>query len=137
MQGYYFNLWNGINKGSEKFDKSFIESALKNCILISPDSEYARLSRIELGKLFNIQQGEKIVLVDEVFYYINSVIKETNPDILEPVAVMLEMENNVFIDDAMQLIKEAVKEKKIADWFKKRAQKGNERIKARISAILS
>ena len=136
LQGYYFNLWNGIKKGSVKYDVSVEESVLKNCILISPSSEYARLSRIELGTLLNIPQSEKILLVDEVFYYIDRVIKEGSPDMLEPVAQMLEMDDNIFIDDAMELLKEAVKEKKIGDWLKRRAQKGNEKIKTRISAIL-
>jgi len=137
LQGYYFNLWSGIKKGSAKYDSSFMESVLRDCILISPNSEYARLSRIELGNLYNIPQGEKLLLIDEVFYYIDSVLKEeVSLDIFEPVAVMLEMDDNTFIDDAMQLLEDAVINKKIGDWFKKRAQKGNEKIKARISAIL-
>jgi len=137
LQGYSFNLWNGIRKGSVKYDNSFTESVLRNCILISPYSEYAKLSRIELGALYDIPQGEKLVLVDEVFHYIDTVLKEEESlDIFEPVAVMLEMDNNSFIDDAILLLQEAVKEKKIADWFMKRAQKGNEKIKARVAAIL-
>ena len=137
MQGYYFNLWNGINKGSSKYDNDFKESAIKNCILLSPNSEYAKSSRIELGNLYNIPQGEKIILVDEVFYYIDSIIKEeASANTLEPVAVMLEMDDNVFIDDAMQLLKEAVREKRIANWLKTRAQKGNEKIKARVAGLL-
>ncbi|MCL2704825.1 MAG: hypothetical protein FWE72_01275 [Spirochaetaceae bacterium] len=136
LQGYSFNLWNGIKKGSVKYDDSFIESVLRNCILIFPNSEYATLSRIELGNLHEIAQGEKIILVDEVFYYIDSVIKEGSMDILEPIAVMLEMDDNIFIDDAMELIQEAVKDKRVGDWFKRRSQKGNDKIKARISAII-
>ncbi len=137
LQSYYYHLWNGMKKGSVKYDIDVEESVLKNCILISPASEYARLSRIELGRILGIPDGEKIVAVDEVFYYVDSVIKGASPNILEPVAVMLEMENNIFVEDAMELLKEAVKEKKIGEWFKNRAQKGNALIKARVSAILS
>ena len=136
LQGYHFNLWNGIKKSSVKFDNSYMESALRNCILIAKDSEYAKLSRIELGNLYNISQGEKIILVDEVFYYIDSVMKGADTVILEPVAAMLEMDDNIFIDDAMQLLQDAVKEKRIGEWFKNRVRRGNDKLKARISAIL-
>ena len=137
LQGYSFNLWNGIKKGSSKYDDNFKESVLKNCILLSPNSEYAKLSRIELGNLYNIPQGEKIVLVDEVFYYIDNIIKEEAAvNTLEPVVAMLEMDDNIFIDDAMQLLQEAVREKKIANWLKTRAQKGNEKLKARVAGLL-
>ncbi|MCL2294223.1 MAG: hypothetical protein FWC36_05100 [Spirochaetes bacterium] len=136
LQGYYYNFWNGIKRSPVEFDTGFIESVLRNCILISPYSDYARLSRIELGRLFNVPQGERIVLIDEVFYYVNSVINGASPDILEPVALMLEMDNNIFIDDAMMLLREAVIERRIGAWFENRAQRGNEIFRARISALM-
>jgi len=139
LQGYHFNLWNGIKNSSIRHDPAFMEAILKNCILLSPASDYARLSRIELGRLHDIPQGEKIILHDEVLHYINLVItREATVDILEPVALMLEMEeDNIFIDDIMQALQEAVRERRIGDWFRNRAQRGNENIRARISVILS
>ena len=137
LQGYHFNLWNGIRNSSIRYDNSFLEAILINCILLSPNSDFAKLSRIELGRLYDISQGEKILLFDEVLNYINSAIKREAPlDTLEPVAIMLEMEqDNVFIDDIMEALEEAAKDRRIHDWFKNRARRGNEHIKARVADI--
>lgn len=136
MQGYYYHLWNGMKKGSVKYNAEMATGILMNCILLSPFTDYARESRIELGSLHGIQDGGKIVLVDEVFHYINNVITGgASPDTLEPVAAMLEMEDNVFIKDALELLKEAFVDSRIAGWFHSRAEKGNSRIRERINAM--
>lgn len=136
LQNYYYHFWNGIKKGNLEVEDEIYSNILKNCILISSDSELAAESRGELGRVHGIEKGSSIVLIDEVFSQINSVIQGASPDVLEKTAVMLEMDDNVFIDDAMDLLKEAFRNEAIASWFRERAQKGNEKIRERINTLL-
>ncbi len=136
LQNYYYHFWNGIKKGNLEVEDEIYSNILKNCILISSDSELAAESRGELGRVHGIEKGSSIVLIDEVFSQINSVIQGASPDVLEKIAVMLEMDDNVFIDDAMDLLKEAFRNEAIASWFRERAQKGNEKIRERINTLL-
>ncbi len=137
LQGYYYHLWNGMKKGAGEYNSETASDILKNCILVSPASSWALESRIELGKINGIADGKNLLLVDEIFYYINAVIEGAPQEILEPAAVMLEMEDNVFVDDAMALLKEAVKEERIAVWLKERAKNGNSRIRERAAVLFS
>jgi tetratricopeptide (TPR) repeat protein len=137
VQGYYYHFWNGMKKGSGTYDAETASNVLKNCILSAPGSPYALESRMELGNLNGIQNGKDILIIEELFYYLNSVMEGAPPEILEPAAVMLEMEDNIFISDSMLLLKEAFKNERISLWFNARAEKGNARLKERISSLNS
>jgi len=137
IQGYYYHFWNGMKKGSGTYDAASASNVLKNCILTAPLSPYALESRLELASLNGIKNGQDILLVEEVFYYLNSVMEGASPEILEPAAVMLEMDDNIFISDAMLLLKEAFKEEKISQWFTARAEKGGAKLKERILSLNS
>ena len=137
LQGYYYHFWNGMKKGSGKYNAENAEGVLKNCILTAPQSPYAEESRIELGNLYGISDGKNILLPEELFYFVNSIINGAPVELLEPAALMLEMEDNVFIKDAMSLLEEAVKDARIAEWFKNRAAGGSSLMQARVAELLS
>ncbi len=136
MQGYYYHFWKGLKKAGTGYNKESAEPALRGCIVASPYTRYAWESRVELGRLYSIEDGEKIILPEELVFIYQSIISGAPVEILEPVAQFLNMEDNVFIDDAMPLIKEAFSNEIISGWLKKRSEmEGNDILEKRIELL--
>ena len=71
-------------------------------------------------------------------YLYKRAISGTPVDVLEPVARLLEMEDNVFVDDAMSVLKDAFKDENISAWFVERSKiSGNPLFISRVNSILS
>ena len=138
MQGYYYHFWKGLKKAGPDYSRETAEPALRGCILASPYSGYALQSRIELGNLYGIEDGEKIILPEELVFFYQSIMSGAPLEVLEPVAEFLSMNDNVFIQNVMVLMKEAFKDEKIAEWFKKRSEaSSNENLKKRVMSLQS
>ena len=138
MQGYYYHFWKGLKKAGTDYAKETAEPALRGCILASPYSAYSLESRIELGSLYGIDEGEKIILPEELVFFYQSILSGAPVEILEPVAEFLSMDDNVFVQDAMLLMKEAFTNEKISEWFKKKSETSlNENLKNRVLSLLS
>ncbi len=138
MQGYYYHFWKGLKKAGTDYTKEAAEPALRGCIIASPYTGYAEQSRVELGNLYGVDGGEKIILPEELVFFYQSILNGAPLEILEPVASFLSMEDNVFVQDAMVLMKEAFTNEKISEWFKNKAEKeGNEIFKKRVESLLS
>ena len=138
MQGYYYHFWRGLKKAGTDYNRETAEPALRGCIIASPYTAYALQSRVELGSLYGIEGGEKILLPEELVFYYQGIISGAPVEILEPVADFLSMDDNVFVKDAMVLMKEAFTNETISEWFKKKSEaSGNENLKKRVLSLLS
>ena len=138
LQGYYYNFWKGLKKTGSDYTKEAAEPALRGCIVAAPVTAYAQESRIELGRLYGIEDGEKILLPEELGFFYQSVLNGAPIEILEPVAIFLSMDDNVFVENAMTLMKEAFLNEQISGWFKERSETSvNENLKKRVASLLS
>ena len=138
MQGFYYNYWKGLKKSGVDYNKENAVPLLKGCILAFPFSKFAAETRLELGKFYGIRNGYYILLKEEVEYLYKRAISGTPVDVLEPVARLLEMEDNVFVDDAMSVLKDAFKDENISAWFVERSKiSGNPLFISRVNSILS
>ena len=138
MQGYYYNFWKGLKKGGSGYSKEAAEPALRGCILASPFTRTAAESRIELGRLYGVENGEAILLPEELVYFYQGILNGAPIEILDSVAALLSMEDNIFVQDAMVLMKEAFTNERISEWFKAKAEgSDNQLLKERVSSLLS
>jgi hypothetical protein len=118
FQGYYYYLWTSIRKNNllSKEDQPLMEQ----CILSNPSSRFGIETKKALGKLYGLDNGENIMLPDELTVYLMQVKNGEKPEILEPVAKLLEMKDNPFKDNANLLVPELKKIPGVADWLNKR-----------------
>ena len=121
FQSYYYYLWTSIRKNNllTKEDQPLME----HCILSNPGSKFGTETKKALGKLYGIDNGENILLPDELTVYLMQVRNGEKPEILEPVAKLLEMKDNPFKDNALLLVPELRKVPGVADWLDKRLGK--------------
>ena len=121
FQSYYYYLWTSIKKNNllSKEDQPLMEQ----CILSNPISRFGVETKKELGKLYGIANGENILLPDELTVYLMRVKGGEKPEILEPVAKLLEMSDNPFKDNALLLVPELKKIAGVSDWLDKRLGK--------------
>ena len=121
FQSYYYYLWTSIKKNNllSKEDQPLMEQ----CILSNPISRFGVETKKELGKLYGIANGENILLPDELTVYLMRVKGGEKPEILEPVAKLLEMPDNPFKDNALLLVPELKKIAGVSDWLDKRLGK--------------
>lgn len=119
FQGYYYYLWKGYKKcGMLSLEN---EELLVSCILSNPASRFGIETKKELASLHGIMKnGENILLKDELMVYFMRFTKEKKPEILEPLAKLMEMENNIFKADAELILKEAEKQAGVTEWLDKR-----------------
>ena len=118
FQGYYYYLWTSIRKNDllTKEDQPLLE----HCILSNPGSRFGIETKKALGKLYGLDDGEKILLPDELTIYLMRVRNGEKPEVLEPVAKLLEMKDNPFKEVALNLVPELKKMPGVADWLNKR-----------------
>ena len=118
FQSYYYYLWTSIRKNDllSKEDQSLMEQ----CILSNPTSRFGIETKKALGKLYGLDDGENILLPDELTVYLMRVKNGEKPEILEPVAKLLEMKDNPFKENALLLVPELKKVSGVADWLDKR-----------------
>ena len=118
FQGYYYYLWTSIRKNNllSKEDQPLMEQ----CILSNPGSRFGIETKKALGKLYGLDDGENIMLPDELTVYLMRVKNGEKPEVLEPVAKLLEMKDNPFKDNARLLVPELKKIPAVADWLNKR-----------------
>ncbi len=76
---------------------------------------FAQESRIELGRLYGIEDGEKILLPEELMFFYQGIQNGAPIEILEPVALFLSMDDNAFVENAMMLMKEALQMRQFQD----------------------
>ena len=118
FQGFYYYLWTSIRKNNllSKEDQPLMEQ----CILSNPGSRFGIETKKALGKLYDLEDGENIMLPDELTVYLMRVKNGEKPEVLEPVAKLLEMKDNPFKDNASLMIPELKKIPGVADWLNKR-----------------
>ena len=118
FQGYYYYLWTSIRKNDllSKEDQPLLE----HCILSNPGSRFGIETKKALGGLYGLDDGENILLPDELTIYLMRVRNGEKPEVLEPVAKLLEMKDNPFKDVALNLVPELKKVTGVADWLNKR-----------------
>ncbi|MBO7429808.1 MAG: hypothetical protein J6U56_02175 [Spirochaetia bacterium] len=118
FQGYYYYLWTSIRKNNllSKEDQPLME----HCILSNPNSRFGVETKKALGRLYGLDNGENILLPDELAVYLMRVRNGEKPDILEPVAKFLEMPDNPFKENTALLIPELKKIPAVAEWLNKR-----------------
>ena len=118
FQSYYYYLWTSIKKNNllSKEDQPLMQQ----CILSNPASRFGIETKKELGRLYGLKDGENIMLPDELTVYLMRVRNGEKPEILEPVAKLLEMEDNPFKDNAKLLVPELKKVAGVSDWLNKR-----------------
>ena len=118
FQGYYYYLWTSIRKSNllSKEDQPLME----HCILSNPGSRFGIETKKALGKLYGLDNGENIMLPDELTVYLMRVRNGEKPEVLEPVAKLLEMKDNPFKDVALNLVPELKKLPGVSDWLNKR-----------------
>ncbi len=118
FQGYYYYLWTSIRKNNllSKEDQPLME----HCILSNPSSRFGVETKKALGQLYGLNNGENILLPDELAVYLMRVRNGEKPDILEPVAKLLEMDDNPFKDNAKLMVPELKKVSGVSDWLNKR-----------------
>ena len=118
FQGYYYYLWTSIRKNNllSKEDQPLME----HCILSNPGSRFGIETKKALGKLYGLDNGENIMLPDELTVYLMRVRNGEKPEVLEPVAKLLEMKDNPFKDVALNLVPELKKLPGVSDWLNKR-----------------
>ena len=93
---------------------------MEQCILSNPGSRFGIETKKALGKLYDLEDGENIMLPDELTVYLMRVKNGEKPEVLEPVAKLLEMKDNPFKDNASLMIPELKKIPGVADWLNKR-----------------
>ena len=93
---------------------------MKQCILSNPASRFGIETKKELGRLYGLDNGENILLPDELAVYLMRVKGGEKPEILEPVAKLLEMPDNPFKDNALLMVPELRKISGVSDWLDKR-----------------
>lgn len=118
FQSYYYYLWTAIRKNNllSKEDQPLMEQ----CILSNPSSKFGVATKKALGKLYGLDDGENILLPDELTVYLMRVRNGEKPEILEPVAKLLEMKDNPFKDNANLMIPELKKVSGVAEWLNNR-----------------
>ncbi len=118
FQSYYYYLWTSIKKNNllSKEDQSLMEQ----CILSNPASRFGIETKKALGELYGLKDGENILLPDELTVYLMRIKNGEKPEILEPVAKLLEMKDNPFKENALLLVPELKKVAGVADWLNKR-----------------
>ena len=118
FQGYYYYLWTSIRKNNllSKEDQPLME----HCILSNPSSRFGVETKKALGQLYGLNNGENILLPDELAVYLMRIRNGEKPDILEPVAKLLEMDDNPFKDNAKLMVPELKKVSGVSDWLNKR-----------------
>lgn len=122
FQGYYYYLWKAMKK-NVMFDPGSASDILKKCILSNPMSRFGIESKKELGDLYGIEGGENILLRDELMAYYVRLKNGEPPEILEPVAKFMEMEENIFKADGTAMLKEAEKLPGVAEWLDRRLKR--------------
>lgn len=119
FQGFYYYLWNGYKKNGMLSLEN--EELLISCILSNPASKFGIETKKELASLHGIKKnGENILLKDELMVYFMRLNKEGKPEVLEPLAKLMEMEDNVFKADAEIILREAEKKPGVTEWLDKR-----------------
>lgn len=118
FQGYYYYLWTSIRKNGllSKEDQPLME----HCILSNPSSRFGVETKKALGQLYGLDNGENILLPDELAVYLMRIRNGEKPDILEPVAKLLEMDDNPFKENAKLMVPELKKVSGVSDWLNKR-----------------
>lgn len=118
FQGYYYYLWTAIRKNNllSKEDQPLMEQ----CILSNPSSRFGVETKKALGKLYGLDDGENILLPDELTVYLMRIKNGEKPEVLEPVAKLLEMKDNPFKENAQLMVPELKKTAGVADWLNKR-----------------
>lgn len=136
LQGYYLHYLSALEKGIVKYSDEEKIRLLKGAILASPFNRYAEESKVKLGRLHGIADGKKILLDEEVRFYCDAVRNGASTGLLGPVALLLEMEDNVFVSDALAVLEDAFADKTISEWFVKKAEEsGNALFKSRIASL--
>ena len=118
FQGYYYYLWTSIRKNDLLTKED--QPLMQQCILSNPGSRFGIETKKALGKLYGLDDGEKILLPDELTVYLMRVRNGEKPEVLEPVAQLLEMKDNPFKDNALLMVPELKKLPGVADWLNKR-----------------
>ena len=118
FQSYYYYLWTSIKKNNLLTKED--QPLMQQCILSNPVSRFGIETKKELGRLYGLKDGENILLPDELTVYLMRVRNGEKPEILEPVAKLLEMEDNPFRDNAELLVPELKKVAGVSDWLNKR-----------------
>ncbi len=118
FQGYYYYLWTALRKNSLLSLED--QPLMEQCILSNPNSRFGIETKKELGRLYGLENGENILLKDELAVYLMRVKNGEKPEILEPVAKLLEMSDSPFKSDAQLLVPELKKVPGVAEWLDKR-----------------
>jgi len=119
FQGYYYYLWKAYKKNGTLSKEK--QRVLEQCILSNPVSRFSAETRKELGLLYGLKNGENILLKDELMvYYMRVKDGGESPEILEPLAKLMEMEDNPFKADGAIVLEEAKKIPAVAEWALKR-----------------
>ena len=122
FQGYYYYLWKAYKKNGMLSKDN--QRLLEQCILSNPVSRFSTDTRKELGLLYGLKNGENILLKDELMvYYMRVKDGGEDPEILEPIARLMEMEDNPFKADGAIVLEEAKKIPAVAEWAAKRLGK--------------
>ncbi|MBQ3712712.1 MAG: hypothetical protein II890_02000 [Spirochaetia bacterium] len=121
FQGYYYYLWTSIRKNNLLTLED--QPLMEQCILSNPASRFGIETKKALGQLYDLKNGENILLPDELTVYLMRVRNGEKSEILEPVAKLLEMEDNPFKANAELLVPELRKVSGVSDWLDKRLGK--------------
>jgi len=119
LPAYYYHLWRGLRAGNGGYTIFTARPVLETCILLAPDSRYARESRSELGRLLGLTaaQGEKLLLGAELDSLYARLAAGSEPQILQPALEMLLLPENIYRSAALLVLTRARRFPAVEDYL--------------------
>jgi len=98
LAGYYYHFWRGMKIGEGEYNFNVARNVLEKCIILARDTEYARETRREIGRMLGLESaaGEKLLLTKELDWFLSRLQSGEEPAVLEPVLDMLSVPDNIY-----------------------------------------
>lgn len=137
---FYYHLWRGMKKGPGAYSLANVRSVLEKMILLAPTSGAAMETRVELGRLLDVdpEDAKHILLPAELDRAYARLESGADPvSILPPVLRLLSIRReNVYTSDGVLMLKSAAKLPAVSAYLADQAKHADGALKDRLEQLL-
>jgi tetratricopeptide (TPR) repeat protein len=136
---YYYHLYRGMSKSAGTTGIGDPRTAMESCILLAPDTVYAKETRIALGTALGLvpKDGAKLMLGRELDKIYALLAEGKSPRICDPVLDLRSVEDNVYTLAAVLILEKAKELPGVGDYLDKKRKASSGRLKERIEMVMN
>jgi hypothetical protein len=139
LPGFYYHLWRGMKRASAGYTKETVLPVLEKCILLAPQTRFARECRREIGVLLGLsaEDGEKLLLGAELDSIAQRVLVKADLSALDPVFALLSVPDNAYEVTGVLLLKRLISLESVKTLVRSREKAASGKLRERLTFVLS